>query len=97
MQKRKKDGKLFLSFLMCKNRYKESEVKFFNQPFDEKTFNLEDDVLLKKPKGLVSLSTDFEDAAWTLYRPVSQASDCLGVFYTVPGRTGKIYHNCVYV
>lgn len=67
MQKRKKDGKLFLSFLMCKNRYKESEVKFFNQPFDEKTFNLEDDVLLKKPKGLVSLSTDFEDVDLDLY------------------------------
>ena len=67
MQKRKKDGKLFLSFLMCKNRYKESELKFFNQPFDEKTFNLEDDVLLKKPKGLVSLSTDFEDVDLDLY------------------------------
>lgn len=67
MQKRKKDDKLFLSFLLCKQRYQKSDVSFFNQPFDEKTFNLEDDILLKKPKGVVSLSTDFEDVDLDLY------------------------------
>lgn len=67
MQKRKKDGKMFLSFLLCKNRYADSELKYFNQPFNEKTFNLEDDIMCKKPKGVVSLSTDFEDIDLDLY------------------------------
>lgn len=68
IQKRKKDGKLFLSFLSCKNRYKETELKYFNQPFDEETFNLVDDLLEKKPAGLVSLSTDFEDVELDMYK-----------------------------
>ena len=67
MQKRKKDGKMFLSFLSCKNRYKDTDLKYFNQPFNDKTFNLEDDILCKKPKGVVSLSTDFEDIDLDLY------------------------------
>ena len=68
IQRRKKDGKLFLSFLSCKNRYKETELKYFNQPFDEETFNLVDDLLEKKPAGLVSLSTDFEDVELDMYK-----------------------------
>ena len=67
MQKRKKDGKLFLSMALCKNRYKLPELQFFNQPFDENTFNLEDDILCKNPKGLISLATDFEDVDLDLY------------------------------
>lgn len=68
IQKRKKDGKLFLSFLSCKNRYKETELKFFNQPFDDETFNLVDDLLDQTPAGLVSLATDFEDVDLDLYK-----------------------------
>lgn len=58
---------MFLSFLLCKNRYAESPTTYFNQPFNEKTFNLEDDIMCKKPKGVVSLSTDFEDIDLDLY------------------------------
>lgn len=68
IQKRKKDGKLFLSFLLAKNRYKEVEQKFFNQPFDENTFNLIDDILLEKSMAEVSLATDFEDVELDTYK-----------------------------
>jgi hypothetical protein len=67
MQKSKRDGKLYLSFSCAKQRYKQPEKPFFNQPFDENTFNLKDDILLKKPLGLVSLSTDFEDVDMDTY------------------------------
>ena len=69
IQKRKKDGKLFLQFLSCKNRYKETELKFFNQPFSDVTFDLEDDIMDEKPKGVISISTDFEDVDMDLYKP----------------------------
>lgn len=67
MQKRKKDGKLFLSFSLVKNRYKEVEIKYFNQPFDENRFDLYNDILDNKPAGLVSLATDFEDVDLDMY------------------------------
>lgn len=67
LQKRKTDGKLFLSFLSCKNRYKETDLKFFNQPFDEIKFNLVDDIMNDTPAGLISLATDFEDVDAELY------------------------------
>lgn len=67
MQKRKSDNKLFLSFLSCKNRYKETDLKFFNQPFDDNTFNLVDDITNERPSGIVSLATDFEDIDLDLY------------------------------
>ena len=68
IQRRKSDSKLFLSFLSCKNRYKETELKFFNQPFDDETFNLVDDILLPRPAGIESLTTDFEEVDTDLYR-----------------------------
>lgn len=68
IQKRKKDGKLFLQFLCSKNRYKETDLKFFNQPFSEVTFDLEDDILCDKPKGVISIATDFEDVDMDLYK-----------------------------
>lgn len=67
MQKRKKDGKLFLSFSLVKNRYKEVEIKYFNQPFDENRFDLYNDILDNKPAGLVSLATDFEEVDLDMY------------------------------
>ena len=67
MQKRRKDNKLFLSFALCKNRYKLPELQFFNQPFEEDTFNLADDILCKTPKGVTSLATDFDDVDLDLY------------------------------
>ena len=67
MQRRKKDGALFLSFMCVKQRYNQPEKTFFNQPFDTHTFNLVDDVLSDKPKGLVSLATDFEDVDMDAY------------------------------
>lgn len=68
IQRRKKDNKMFLSFLLCKNRYKDSSLKFFNQPFDEETFNLVDDIMERKPAGVISLATDFEDVDLDLYK-----------------------------
>lgn len=68
MQRRKKDGKLFLSFLLCKQRYHDSDIKFFNQPFSEETFDLVNDIMDKQPAGLISLATDFEDVDLELYK-----------------------------
>lgn len=68
LQKRKTDGKLFLSFLSCKNRYKEVDLKFFNQPFDEERFDLVNDITFEQPVGLISLATDFEDVDTDLYK-----------------------------
>ena len=67
MQRRKKDGALFLSFMCVKQRYAHPEKTYFNQPFDKKTFNLVDDVLRDKPLGVVSLATDFEDVDMDAY------------------------------
>lgn len=67
MQRRKKDGHLFLSFMCVKQRYQQPERTYFNQPFDTETFNLVDDVLSDKPKGLVSLTTDFEEVDMDAY------------------------------
>lgn len=67
MQKRKKDGKLFLQCLSVKNRYKEVDTKFFNQPFDENRFDLYNDIMDENPAGLVSLATDFEDVEVDAY------------------------------
>lgn len=67
MQRRKKDNALFLSFLCVKQRYHQPEKTFFNQPFDVNTFNLLDDILDEKPKGIISLATDFEDVDLDAY------------------------------
>jgi replicative DNA helicase len=61
MQRRKKDGALFLSFMCVKQRYNQPDRTYFNQPFDTKTFNLVDDIMDDKPKGIVRLAADFED------------------------------------
>ena len=53
---------------MCvKQRYNQPERTYFNQPFDTKTFNLVDDIMDDKPKGLVSLTTEFEDVDMDAY------------------------------
>ena len=67
MQKSKRDGQLYLSFMCVKQRYQQPEKPFFNQPFDTNTFNLKDDILLKKPLGVISLSTDFEEVDMDTY------------------------------
>ena len=67
MQKSKRDGQLYLSFMCAKQRYQQPEKPFFNQPFDDKTFNLKDDILLPKPLGVVSLTTDFEEVDMDAY------------------------------
>lgn len=69
MQRHKKTGKVYLSFLSCKNRYADTESKYFNQPFEEDTFNLVDDILLTKPAGVVSLATDFDEIDLDTYSP----------------------------
>lgn len=78
MQRRKKDGKLFLSFSCVKQRYQQPDKVFFNQPFDTKTFNLEDDILLKKPLGVISLSSDFEDVDMDTYTNKGRKIHTLG-------------------
>lgn len=67
MQRRKKDGALFLSFMCVKQRYYQPDRTYFNQPFDTKTFNLVDDIMDDKPKGLISLTTDFEEVDMDAY------------------------------
>ena len=69
MQKSKRDNQLYLSFMCIKQRYQQPEKPFFNQPFDDKTFNLVDDILLQKALGVTSLSTDFEDVDLDTYSP----------------------------
>ena len=67
MQKAKRENKLYWSFMCVKQRQQQPEKPFFNQPFDENTFNLVDDVLLPKPLELISLATDFEDVDMDMY------------------------------
>ena len=60
---RKKDNKiLYLTFARLKERYRPStKLTYFNQPFhQDNEFSLVDDILLSKPKGIISLDTNME-------------------------------------
>lgn len=59
---RRKDGRLFLTFKRFKTRYRpHTKLDYFNQPFSpDNDFKLMDDILLDKPLGVISLSTDLE-------------------------------------
>ena len=60
---RKKDNKiLYLTFARLKERYRPStKLTYFNQPFHQNNeFSLVDDILLSKPKGIISLDTNME-------------------------------------
>ena len=60
---RKKDNKiLYLTFARLKERYRPStKLTYFNQPFhQDNDFSLVDDILLSKPKGIISLDANME-------------------------------------
>lgn len=60
---RKKDNKiLYLTFARLKERYRPStKLTYFNQPFhQDNEFSLVDDILLSKPKGIISLDANME-------------------------------------
>ena len=60
---RKQDNQLlYLSFLRMKERYRPStRLNYFNQPFQrENEIMLQDDILLERPLGIISLATDME-------------------------------------
>lgn len=63
IERRRSDNRLFLTINLLKSRYKrESNLDYFNQPFQEDNeFALVDDILDNKPAGVMSLSTDLEN------------------------------------
>lgn len=63
LERRKSDGRLFLSFNRSKERYRPAtKLSYFNQPFDETNeIKLLDDIFMDKPLGVVSLSSDMDE------------------------------------
>lgn len=61
IERRRSDGRLFLTFYCIKDRDGHTIVDYFNQPFHEDNeFMLIDDVLMNKPLGVVSLLSDMD-------------------------------------
>lgn len=63
LERRKSDGRLFLSFNRSKERYRPAtKLSYFSQPFDETNeIKLLDDIFMDKPLGVVSLSSDMDE------------------------------------
>ena len=62
---RKRDNQLmYLSFCRLKERYRPAtQLTYFNQPFHrDNEFSMQDDILLSKPLGIISLGSNMEGA-----------------------------------
>ena len=63
LERRKSDGRLFLSINRNKERYRpQSKLSYFSQPFDmDNEIKLVDDIFDEKPAGVISLASDMEE------------------------------------
>ena len=62
IERRKSDGRLFLSFTRSKERYRpQTKLEYFSQPFEiGNEIKLVDDLMMDKPQGVVSIGDDMD-------------------------------------
>lgn len=62
LERKKDTNQLYITFVRMKERYKpQSNLTYFNQPFHrENEFMIQNDIMLTKTLGIISLATDME-------------------------------------